>query len=97
MLPILYAYIFSYSRTIDLKSIVREGKQTPEEGSLVPAEVPPVPKFLGTEPNGSRLNRGERVWGMRQGAGDVYVLGKILLSAWKDAARVKKTNASKYE
>jgi len=34
---------------------------------------------------------------MRQRACDIYIFGKILLSAWKDAARVKKANASKYE
>ena len=47
MLPILYAYVFSYSRTIDLKSIVREGKQAPHQSSLVATEISPVPQLVG--------------------------------------------------
>ena len=78
-------------------SIVRESKQPPEEGGFVAAEISPVPQFLGPKSNGARFHGGEGVRRMRQRACDVYILGKILLSAWKDATRVKKANASKYE
>ena len=78
-------------------SIVSESKQPPEKGGFVAAEISPVPQFLRSKSNGSRFHGGEGVRRMRQRACDVYILGKILLSAWKDATRVKKTNASKYE
>lgn len=78
-------------------SIVGESKQSPEKGGFVATEISPVPQFLRREPNGSRFHGGEGVRRMRQRPCNVYILGKILLSAWKDTARVKKTNASKYE
>ncbi len=78
-------------------SIVRESKQPPKKGGFVAAEISPVPQFLRPKSNSSRFNGGEGVRRMRQRACYVYILGKILFSTWKDAARVNKTNASKYE